>query len=291
MKPSYKKLLALLILLFCLFPLGCAVRKAYHDWRQPELNASLIAAVKKNDTTAVIAVLSQGADPNSKDLPSDTRSMWLRSWDCIRGRTRQVGSGTPALCIALQRDAPDDAPSNVPLITALLEAGATVNQPDDFGNTPLMWAVRFGQRSVVMQLLERGANTNQLESSGFTALHYATQDGDATFVQLLLDKGAKVDADLDDGRTPLWWAAVNGEADIVRILLANGSNVNDSDFEGDSPLLKAIESGHAGCVKLLLSKGARVTSINREGHTPLRVARDHHNNHIIKMLKEAGAKE
>jgi hypothetical protein len=61
MKSSHKKLVGLVILLLFLVPLGMAAKKVYRELRQPELDSALIAAVKRSDTAAVVALLREGA--------------------------------------------------------------------------------------------------------------------------------------------------------------------------------------------------------------------------------------
>src|SRR5580658_45793 len=111
MKSSRNKLLGVLLLLVFVIPLGMAVRKAYRDLRQPELNSALIVAVRKNDTTQVVSLLAQGADAN------------VVSW-----------YGSSALHLAAAKHDPA-------FVQLLLARGALVSAKDRDGKSPLDWAV------------------------------------------------------------------------------------------------------------------------------------------------------
>lgn len=98
--------------------------------------------------------------------------------------------------------------------TALLEAGALVNEKTGDGHTPLLVALINGQFDVAMELIRRGANVNTAsDSHGVTPLWAAInarwqprtrfpqpQEMDAqkadylTVMQALIDKGADVNA-------------------------------------------------------------------------------------------------
>lgn len=41
------------------------------------------------------------------------------------------------------------------------------------GNTPIMWASRQNDTSILKLLIERGADVNAKDDKGFTALHFA----------------------------------------------------------------------------------------------------------------------
>ena len=81
---------------------------------------------------------------------------------------------------------------------AILSAGPDVNAQNDFGATPLMWAITEPEK--VRLLVAAGADVNAKSKMGRTALYLAAaNDGSAATVRLLLDHGAKV-----EGRM-YWW--------------------------------------------------------------------------------------
>jgi len=327
MKSSRKKLMGVVILFSVLVPFGVAVKKVYRELRQPELNSALIAAIKRNDTVLVMALLGQGADANARDLPPDTRSQWGRLWDYLRRKPPPRVEGTSALFVAMPWLDEGRVPvENVPLIRALLKAGADINVVDKHENDSILsWAILTSRRETATLLLERGARVDIARRFGASALHLAVaKEHDSDLVQMLLERSALVNAKNDDGSTPLHWAARNSQAHNMRLLIAYGSDINALNAIGESPLVEAICYGNADCVKLLLARGAlvntkdsggdtplacaagrnnaeyvrlllargaQVNSQDIRGLTPLKEARQRHNSAIIKMLKKAGARE
>ncbi len=100
--------------------------------------------------------------------------------------------GRSVLQAAVERaaavDEYDDAPEDpLPLILALLDAGAAVNAPSRQGLTPLHVAAALGLAEVVQMLLSRGADS-RLRDEGFahaTPLEYAVQAGHQAVADLL----------------------------------------------------------------------------------------------------------
>ncbi len=99
-----------------------------------------------------------------------------------------------------------------------------VNSKDDSGQTPLHYAVHYGQKAVAEFLLANKANVNARTSKGVTALHLAAQQGNKEMVELLLAHKADVNAKTTIGWTPLYLAAQNGHKDVAALLLQNGGH-------------------------------------------------------------------
>ena len=68
-----------------------------------------------------------------------------------------------------------------------------INELDENGMTPLMWASAFNQAITVAFLLERGAQCNIVASKGETSLLLASSGGHHQVVHDLLESGADVD--------------------------------------------------------------------------------------------------
>ncbi|WP_054004533.1 ankyrin repeat domain-containing protein [Cypionkella psychrotolerans] len=100
--------------------------------------------------------------------------------------------GRSVLQAAVERaavlDEYDDTPEDpLPLIVALLDAGAAINAPSAQGLTPLHVAAALGLGEVVEVLLSRGADAT-LRDEGFahaTPLNYAVQAGHQAVADLL----------------------------------------------------------------------------------------------------------
>ena len=74
----------------------------------------------------------------------------------------------------------------------LVAAGAEIDAVNDFGATPLMWAI--GEPEKVRILVAAGADVNARSKMGRTPLYLAAaNDGSSATVKLLLEHGAKVE--------------------------------------------------------------------------------------------------
>lgn len=144
---------------------------------------------------------------------------------------------------------------------------------DDGGFTPLMHAVSCVRRSVpvIRAILEAGANVNRQTDEGYTALHCAIYvNGEANLnagevIGLLVSAGADLKSRQHYGWTPLLRAVVEGTAAEVKALLAAGADPNETmPFDtlpafnaGRTTLMAAVTSPEAEVVvHALLRAGA-----------------------------------
>jgi ankyrin repeat protein len=86
---------------------------------------------------------------------------------------------------------------------AALDCGASIDQPDDDGITPLGWAAIGNQTGVARLLIERGADLNHVDKKGMTPLLYAASIdyGDSAMIDLLVKSGANRNARTKEGQT------------------------------------------------------------------------------------------
>jgi len=96
---------------------------------------------------------------------------------------------------------------------------------DEFRNTPLMYAARYGHVDVVRLMLEGGADAKRANAVQRTALHMAAWSGYLEVCRLLLDCGAKVDPQDKLKETPLHDAARQGHLSVVKLLVERGADV------------------------------------------------------------------
>lgn len=134
----------------------------------------LLNAATRDDTAAVQALLSKGANVNARD----------------------ASNGKTALFVASDYGYRD-------VVQILLDQKASVNVKTNLGATALMAAAFKGHDDVVKLLIERHADVNAKNGSGVTALMGAAFKGDRDVVKMLLDKGANVNARADNGSTAL----------------------------------------------------------------------------------------
>ncbi|MAV09201.1 MAG: hypothetical protein CMO53_03930, partial [Verrucomicrobiales bacterium] len=108
-----------------------------------------------------------------------------------------------------------------------LAAGTDVNEGDEDGDTPLIYALEEGHKEVAKLLITKGADVNAKRDFAKTSpLHFAAIYDLKEIAALLIAKGANVNARSSRGWTPLMVAARRGKVDIAELLIANGAKVN-----------------------------------------------------------------
>lgn len=117
-------------------------------------------------------------------------------------------------------------------VKALLSSGASPDQPDAKGTTPLMQAAEIESAPIVRLLLSAGADVNRQGYGGQTPLHIAVDvsidgtiqrggargDEPTEIIEFLLVHGANVDARNDKWETPLDWARGYKSGKVMRLL-------------------------------------------------------------------------
>ena len=177
------------------------------------------------------------------------------------------------------------------LAAALVLAGAAlvaVRAADS--STPLIDAVKAGDRAAVRSLLARKPNINASGPDGTTALHWAVRAGDRETVALLLRQGASATVANRYAVTPMELAATNGNAEIVRMLLDAGAEPDAANPEGETALMTAARAGSVDTTALLAARGANVNA--REswfGETALMWAAAENHADVVRKLAALGA--
>ena len=101
-----------------------------------------------------------------------------------------------------------------------------VNEKDDRGITPLIYAAIVGNLDMINLLLEMDANVNEKTHSGATALHCAASKGYLKAAQSLIRNGADVNCRDEHNSTPLINAVCSGNGRLVEFLLFQGVDIN-----------------------------------------------------------------
>ncbi|CAM9219372.1 unnamed protein product [Scytosiphon promiscuus] len=127
-----------------------------------------------------------------------------------------------------------------------------IDEGDETGTTPLIFAAQGGYTRVVKMLLQKGANVEVQADNGFTALHAAAMFGHPNVAQALLDAGADKDVRNEEGFTPLSTAAEKEEPALLGLFISAGADVNKRTFDGATALWMAAARGNVNCVKQLL---------------------------------------
>jgi hypothetical protein len=118
---------------------------------------------------------------------------------------------------------------NVPWAKLLISKHARfISRKDNYGRTPLSWAVNQGHREMVELLLGHGARVNFKDRSMLTALHIAVTGQHRDVVSLLLEYGARLEAKAEHGDTdtPLVRAILANSREMTQELLEHGARVD-----------------------------------------------------------------
>jgi ankyrin repeat protein len=176
------------------------------------------------------------------------------------------------------------------IASALLAAGAKVNQAGDWGYTPLSFACQEGHTETATALIAAGAKVNQARDDGVTPLFIACQEGHTETAAALIAAGAKVNQAMDGGSTPLYIACGKGHTETAAALLAAGAKVNQAGDWGYTPLYIACREGHTEIATALIAAGANVNqAAEDDGETPLFTACYYNRLSTVQLLSSYGA--
>lgn len=185
----------------------------------------------------------------------------------------------------------------VDVVTALIEAGASLDVQDKDGRSALMIAstrnYKKDYKQIVHLLLEHGADTNLQDKRGLTALFSVCgiAYNDIDIVRLLLKHGATIDIQNNEGKSALMNASRDDLLDTVKLLLKRGANIDLRDNKGYTALIHATESGNRMIVRYLIKKGANldVQDTGQFGRTALIMATARANLETVDLLLKHGA--
>ena len=125
---------------------------------------------------------------------------------------------------------------DVILLKTLIETGASIDERDNVGNTPLIFASAIKNNNIIKYLVEKGANVNEKNNFGDTPLMIASATENEKTVKYLIENGANINGKANDGATALHFASLYGHENIVKYLIDNGSNINEKDNNGNTSL-------------------------------------------------------
>lgn len=148
----------------------------------------------------------------------------------------QADDGSTALRLAV-------AQGDLTLTQALLQVGADKNALGADA-APLIVLAAATSVPVATALVMAGADLNQTDGAGRTALEVAVSRGEAELCELLLTKGAKPTNRRDaHGNTSLHVAVMRGEEGIVRLLVRHKAELSEQNRKGETPLIIGAEGG------------------------------------------------
>jgi ankyrin repeat protein len=275
------------------------------EWIYYALEEALEAAVWREHLALTTVLLDAGADPSG--VGGGTGGFLTPLHMAARRRDAELvdlllarGAKVNAIC-SKSNETPlhevlgkgYEQAAHLPLVQALLEAGADPNMPtsatDRDKRTPLQRALEHGARETALLLLEHGADLDQRNDERKTALILATEqavrDDDLTLLDWLLELGADPNAaKYDFDKTPLTIAASRGRIDLIEHLVQAGADVTKG-----RPLGVAADGGQLEVARQLLELGADVNEKAPLSSTALVAAITHHDTAMAQLLIDHGA--
>lgn len=161
------------------------------------------------------------------------------------------------------------------MLKTLVERGGDINAKNNHGLTPLQWAVRHLNVSMLLlqAFVECQADLNVRDSQGCTPLYNLIRDNNQQTV--LLTAGADVDVCDSEQNTPLHVALISdAPLKLIQGILKRQSlpYLNMPNRLGQTPLHYACFMGNSEIVRKLLRRKVQVDSIDHQGKTPLHYA-------------------
>jgi uncharacterized protein len=270
----------------------------------PGGETALMTASRTGKVEAIKLLLDRGANVNAKDsVHGQTALMWA-----------VLENHTDAVELLLKRGADINAHTNVtitkgeyvPARPAAASGNGIIRQralpTPNGGMTPLLFAIRDGNATMMRLLLDRGADIGQTSGNHTTPLIIAVLNGQVGLATELLNRGADPNA-ADDYHRAALFAAIDlrnfnhekygdlptdgrDPLDLIKALLKKGANPNlqtdtvpvhglmqfDAswvNFDGETPFVRAALSGDIEVMRLLLENGADANIATTQGSTAL----------------------
>ncbi|KAL7636590.1 UNVERIFIED_CONTAM: hypothetical protein RMT77_013367 [Armadillidium vulgare] len=211
------------------------------------LNSQLLLAIQNNDVTGASKLFNEGLD-------ADTRF-------CINSEK------LPAICLSVRNN-------DLNMVKLLIGLGASVNQRDSNGESPLHITCEHGYFTIAKLLLDNRADVQCKNKNGQTPIHLAAKMGRTDMVNVLISYGASLNKTDNLGRTPLHYAAAINYSAVVRVLLEAGADAKVIDKHGNTALHFAADSvgmNSEGIVYLCTTYPLAALRANQQSKTPLHI--------------------
>lgn len=279
----------------------------------------LHAAAASGDIKTVRALLNSGANVNLRNDRGDTPfHVAMRLYGLSDNTAAQHSSFGSFYFLQSYRQVGGPGPDEA-VRASLLAKGAQVGLRDQYGLTPLLYALLNRDKAGRLLLLRNHAPVDTQTAfftaaalddvpaltrlaatnpslvtgrapNGATPLHVAALWDARRSLAWLLKRGAETTARDAYALAPLHYACRAPDAQAsVAALLAAGANVAAEDGAGDTPLHYAVRALAKDSVALLLAHHASVSARNGSGGTPLTLTPDASRADIVGLLLAAGA--
>jgi hypothetical protein len=159
----------------------------------------------------------------------------------------------------------DEGTASDGLVSTLKSKGFSINEADDYGNSPLHYAILTGNSRYAKYLINQGANLNVKNNQDLSPLHIAVLNNNNDVVKDLLKKGTDVNLKGNSGYTPLHIASEMNHPEIASALLVNKASDKLKTDQGFTPKTIAKIQKNEVIGKLLSGKGSKTFSDSESG--------------------------
>ena len=273
----------------------------------PGGETALMTAARTGKVDAVTLLLDRGANANAKDaVHGQTALMWAvleNHADVVKALIARGADINAHTNITITKG--EYVPARPPAASGSGIIRQRALPTPNGGMTPLLFAIRDGNSTMMRLLLDRGADINQSSGNHTTPLMIALLNGQVGIASELLARGADPNAADDHHRAALFAAIdlrnFNHEkygdlptdgrdpVDLIKALLKKDANPNlktdtvpvhglmqfDAswvNFDGETPFVRAALSGDIEVMQLLLENGADPNIATTQGSTALMAA-------------------
>lgn len=147
---------------------------------------------------------------------------------------------------------------------------------------------QYGNIEIAQILLDNGADLNMPNNFGATPLHILAQHPMFDLMNLFIQKGADLNKRDRDKETPLILAVRARIVENVERLI-NAENINMSNINHDTAVHIACQNGFSEILNILISHDANIHLKNKDGNMPIHIATIYKQRECVEILIEAGA--
>ena len=246
--------------------------------------------INKIPIEELTTILATDVDPNLQDYYGNTAFHYAVQQQLLDHAKLLFEAGGDMFCLNNSKLSPLALLFREGQDMTLNLLSRNLNIEDEYGSTPLYFAIESGNERIVLALIENGANPNHANSKGITPLHRAVQMNKGNMAVILLENQADPNNADSMGRTALHDAVIWNRINFVRLLAKYRANMNARDKAGLTGLHLAIQKGISiNMCKQLIALGTPLNTRDFHGRTPLFLAAAEGKNNIANLLVSNGA--
>ncbi len=192
-------------------------------------NDNFVEAIRNNDIEKIQLMIKQGIDLNKK-------------WGPLH---------YPYLIAGIRS-------TKLEIVKILIEAGASIDAVDVYGETPLMNSTAVGNYEITEYLIKNKANVNHTNYDGLSVLDAALLTNKLSIWKLLIENGADPHRKNNNGFNILFRVMIRGTPEILATLLEIGFDPKEK-VNNISALQFAKFFGNIKIIEFLEIKGYNLT--------------------------------